>query len=81
MSAKKTTNINELKKVYEKIELMRKLATRKGFFEYYFSKINNADTNEKVFYLVNEEYRKLFGKPKFKSYDSFRHSLARYLKK
>jgi hypothetical protein len=71
--------INELNKSISinnrKIDLMKKLSTSKGFFQYYFSLLKSSVTNEDAFCKVNELYLQHFGETRFNNYIEFRNSL------
>lgn len=64
--------LEDLKRIIAILEvetvLMRKLSTRKGFYEYYFDLLKCSKTKYQAFYKVNRLYYKLFGK---KRYDNF----------
>lgn len=55
----------------ENIE-MRKLSTRKGFYNEYFKKLKTAKTNIEAFNEVNENYHKLFGTYRYSDWNSFK---------
>lgn len=77
----------EIKKIRQENELLRTLATRTGFFNYYFRELGKKDakgrpvhrTNVECFLHCNNQYYELFGEEKFISYDSFRMAYTRYL--
>jgi hypothetical protein len=75
----------EQKKIIEKqqhkINLMRKLATSSGFFEYYFSILKKFKTQCSCFHEVNDMYFNFFGEYKYSDYNSFRNTLKRQYKK
>lgn len=51
--------------------LMKKLATSQGFYEYYFSQLNNYKSNVECFEAVNELCFEIFGEYRYSSYKSF----------
>lgn len=55
------------------IEIIRKIATPKGFYEYFFSLLPTKEfkTRTEVFDYVNELHRELFGDYKYSCYESF----------
>ena len=71
--------INELNKSISinnrKIDLMKKLSTSKGFFQYYFSLLKSSATKEDAFSKVNELHLQYFGETRFNNYIEFRNSL------
>jgi hypothetical protein len=53
-------------------EIMRKLSTRKGFYQYYFSKLPYYETFLACFNAVNDEFLDLFGSYRYLSYGEFK---------
>lgn len=51
---------------------MRKLSTRKGFYNEYFIALKTAKTNIEAFNTVNENYHKLFGHYRYSDWNSFK---------
>lgn len=77
----------QLKEMQQQVELMRTLATRSGFFKYYFKELGKKEngkpvhnTNVECFNHVNETYFQLFREEKYSNYNSFRRSYDHYLK-
>jgi hypothetical protein len=64
----------------KEIRLMRQLATRQGFFQYYFEELPRHRTNVECFHTVNDKYCDLFGEWRYESYDSFRKQANHYNK-
>jgi len=58
--------------------LMRKLSTRKGFYDRYFSKLKTHESFIEAFNAVNKEFHSLFGKHRFENYDSFKQIINYY---
>jgi hypothetical protein len=69
--------LNELKATNE---LMRKLSTRLGFYDYYFQMCKDLDTKEIAFNKANELYFKLFLEFRYKDFNSFQMSINFYSK-
>lgn len=66
---------HEIKKLQEKVALMKQLATTEGFYKYYFQKLNSFKFNYECFNYINNLYFQLFGVERYKSWESFRQSL------
>lgn len=64
---------DEIKKMHEEIQLMRTLASRLGFFQYYFDQLKNHRTQYECFNAVNDKYMLLFGEYRYDNYNSFRN--------
>lgn len=78
----------QLQEMQQEIALMRKLATRDGFFQYYFQELAVKEgkqpkhrTMVECFHYCNEKYYDLFGEHKYTTHDSFRHQLNKEQKK
>jgi hypothetical protein len=79
-----TVEIMLQKKVHETMqqtELMKQLNTPVGFCQAYFNVLSVARTNEEAFNAVNDQYLEYFGEEKYSSFDSFRVTKNRILKK
>ena len=63
---------HEIEKLQEKLQLMIQLSTREGFYKFYFSKLNEYETNVKCFNEINEIYRSIFGEYRYSDFNSFR---------
>lgn len=72
---------HEIEQLQKKLELMKKLSTTNGFYQYYFSKLKDFPFNYECFAHVNDLYYNLFGVERYTSFDSFRNSLKNNLKK
>lgn len=60
--------VNYINRLKRENEIMEKLSTRKGFYEYYFDLLKCSKTKYQAFNKVNKLFYKLFGK---KRYDNF----------
>lgn len=63
-----------LKKITElqaEIDLMRRLTTSVGFYEYYFSQLRFHKTNVDCFNAVNNKFLDIFGEERYSDYRSF----------
>jgi hypothetical protein len=67
---------NDLRILIAKIEnentTMRKLSTRKGFYEFYFEKLKTSKTQIQAFNKVNNLYFSLFGMKRYTDYTTFK---------
>ena len=52
-----------------------------GFDEIFNQELKNYDTYEKCFNALNAEYREVFGEPRYSTYDSYRLSRRKRIKK
>lgn len=68
----------EIEKLRADNELMKKLSSTSGFFDFYFEKLKVSKTNVEAFELANNKYYELFGAFKYVSETAFRHSLRRF---
>jgi len=55
----------------ENIE-MRKLSTRKGFYNEFFNELKTASSNKEAFNTVNERYHTLFGQYRYSDFNTFK---------
>lgn len=62
----------EIKRLQSENVIMCKIATRKGFFEYYFEQLKNHKTTTECFDYVNNLYQNYFGEYKFNSFQQFK---------
>lgn len=62
----------EITKLQKQNELMRKLATREGFYNAYFEACKTSKTNSEAFHKVSDQYFDLFKKNRYSDYGSFR---------
>lgn len=63
----------QLEVLREKSELMRKIYTPSGFYEYYFSQLKCHKTQIECFNYCNDLHFELFGSYKYSSYKSFQN--------
>ena len=61
--------------------LTRQLATKQGFFSYYYKILPKCKTQEAAFDIVNLLHYLLFDEYKYSSYNSFRHVKNKELRK
>lgn len=62
----------QLEKLEKQVIEMRKLSTRKGFYEQYFKELKTARTNTEAFNNINERYHSLFGNYRYSDWNSFK---------
>jgi hypothetical protein len=62
----------EINRIKSQNYIMRKLSTRKGFYEYYFFKLKTHKTTEEAFDYVNKQYQFLFGQYRYLDYNAFK---------
>lgn len=70
-----------IQKLKKEKEIICKIATSSGFYQYYFEQIKCYKTNVECFEAVNDLYFKYFGEYKYSSYNSFRTLRNKQLKK
>ena len=70
-----------IEKLKKENEIIRKIATVTGFYEYYFQQLKNHKTEIECFEAVNDLYFEYFSEFKYSSYDSFRKVKNKYLKR
>lgn len=68
----------QLEKFRAENELMRKIGTTAGFFNYYFEILPKHRTHIETFNDVNEQHFELYGEYKYSSHSSFLTVLKRY---
>lgn len=71
----------QMQKYQVENELMRKIGTARGFFDYYFSILPQHKTQIEAFNFANDIYFELFGEYRYSSHSSFLNSLKIQLKK
>lgn len=71
------TILAENKRLTNENNLMKRLHTRQGFFEHYFSLLPNYKTFKEAFDRANQDFYDLFGEYRYHHYTHF----ARQLKK
>lgn len=80
MTPLEQANLHEINRLKNENEIMRKLATREGFFQYYFQQCKHHSTNAEAFNFVNDLYESLFGEHRYGDYNSFKVMTNYYLK-
>ena len=70
----------EVIKLREENQLIKKLSSLSGFFDYYFQQCRLEKYRTDAFEKTNEIYRQLLGKERFPSHESFKMALNRYYK-
>ena len=58
-----------------------RLTTVDGFIESYHEKISSTDTCRQAYELAEEEFRILFGLPRYANYETFKNTLKRWNQK
>lgn len=88
LSSNHNTTQQQLLEIQEQNGLMRRLATRQGFFQYYFKELSEKKGNKhkhrtmvECFNYCNEKFYDLFGEYKYSSYNSFKQQISREYKK
>lgn len=69
----------EIEKLVKQNQVMKELATRIGFYNYYFKTCKTAAPNLEAFNLTNDLYFELFKEYRYTDYNSFRRSVNHYL--
>lgn len=72
---------NHIEKLEKQLAEMRKLSTRKGFYEQFFKELITAKTNIEAFNTINERYHVLFGNYRYSDFNSFKVMSNYYNKK
>lgn len=70
-----------VQKLKKENEIICKIATSSGFYEYYFEQLKHYKTNIDCFEYVNNLYCQYFGEYKYSSYDTFRKLKNKHFKK
>ena len=65
----------------KQIELMRKLRTRQGFIDHYFSLMPIAKNQKEAYWLTEDLHTTLFGFERYSGYESFKVQLTKHFKK
>lgn len=73
--------VTDLEQLLKENKLMKQLARRQGFFDYYFSECKNYKSNHAAFDAVNEKYFSLFGEYRYADYIAFKNINNYYNKK
>jgi hypothetical protein len=71
----------QIEKLTAQNELMKKIATRQGFCDYYFKILPEHKTNQAAFYFLNDLYENLFGIKRYEDHHSFKSAINHYFKK
>lgn len=71
----------QMEKLRKENELMRKIGTAPGFFQYYFSILPQHRTRIEAFNFANEQYFELYGEYRYSTHGSFLNQLNTHLKK
>ena len=59
------------------VDRIKRLATRSGFIDLFYSECDNDHTYKDTFERLNDEYEDVFGTPRYSDYNSFRNSRDR----
>lgn len=80
MMSPEETNVLKIyiTKLEKENEEMRKISTRKGFYNEYFNELKIAKTNKEAFNTVNERFYTLFGKYRYSDYATFKRMTNYY---
>ena len=81
MNQFKSTQVPHLEQLLNENKIMRQLARRQGFFDYYFAECKNHKTNHAAFDAVNDLYFELFGEYRYADYGVFKNVTNYYNKK
>lgn len=67
-----SAQITDLEQLLSENKIMKQLARRQGFFDYYFAECKNHKTNHAAFDAVNDLYFELFGVYRYSDYNTFK---------
>jgi hypothetical protein len=81
MNQIESPKITDLNKLLNENKIMRQLARRQGFFDYYFTECKNHKSNHAAFDAVNDLYFELFGEYRYSDYAAFKNVNNYYNKK
>ena len=70
----------ELEQLKKEREIMQKIATASGFYQYYFSQLLNYNSNLECFNAINDMYFDFFGEYRYSGYESFKQQIKKYSK-
>lgn len=70
-----------VEKLKKENEIIKRIATSAGFYEYYFEQLKHHKTEIECFDAINDLYFEYFGEYKYSSYNSFRKLKNKHLKK
>ena len=65
-------------KLEKENEEMRKISTRKGFYNEYFNELKTSKPTKEAFETVNERFYTLFGKYRYSDYATFKRMTNYY---
>lgn len=68
-----------VEKLKKENEIIKRIATSAGFYEYYFEQLKHHKTEVECFDSINDLYFEYFGEYKYASYNSFRKLKNKYL--
>lgn len=71
----------EIQSILQENQLLRKLGTRQGFFQYYFERLPKHRTQIECFHECNDLHLELFGEERYSDFDSFKKMRNQFLKK
>jgi len=71
----------DLEQLLHENKIMKQLARRQGFFDYYFAECKNHKTNHAAFDAINDLYFELFGEYRYSDYSAFKSMNTYYNKK
>lgn len=66
----------EIEKLKTENEIMSKISTSIGFYEYFFKELKNYKTEIECFNEVNKLYFNLFGVYRFENYQTFKSKFS-----
>lgn len=66
-----------IKNQQEQIEIMKKLGTASGFYNYYFNQLPNFKSTSDCFNYVNKLYYQFFGEFRYSSFNTFQSTVSR----
>ncbi len=79
MDQLKLAQAAEIEKLQKQNEIMKQLATREGFYNYYFKTCKDAISNLDAFNKANDLYFELFKEYRYTDFNSFKRSKNHYL--
>jgi hypothetical protein len=70
----------QIDKLTQQNILMKRLASKKGFCQYYFESLPKFSSNTEAFEFVNNLYFELFGEFRYSDYLSFKQAIRWFYK-
>lgn len=70
-----------IEKLEKRIERMKLMVTKLGFFNLYQQNITSQSSKIDVFNKLNEEYHELFGEYRYADFNSFKNQYYKIMKK